>query len=42
MDDERDEEGLEDSEVIRRIVLADESLDEIGRVKFWECIACLR
>ena len=34
MDNKLDEEGLEDSEVVRIMVLADQNLDERGRVKF--------
>ena len=41
MDDEWDKEGLEHSEVIRRMVLVDSNLDQIGWVKFWEWIADL-
>ena len=35
MEDGWDEEGLEDSELIRRMVIVDLNLDEIGWVKFW-------
>ena len=41
MNDERDEEVLEDSEAIRRMVLVDSNLDEIWWVNFWVWIADL-